>query len=140
MFKVDREGKFLSRIGNFGRPGYICVDDNDSVIVSDVINGSIKVFHPDWTVKHKFGSVGNGKGQLNSPFGVAADGENILVAEGANNRVQVFRYDGTPVCVIESHGAPLSNPRGLAVTQDGYVYVVDRDNHCIKKYKYRDIP
>ena len=141
VFEVDTKGKALKRIGNnFGRPGFICVDDNDDMIVSDVTGSCIFMFHPDGKVKHQFGSHGKGRGKLHSPFGVATDGENILVAEGENNRVQVFRYDGTSVCVIESKEDPLEQPRGLAITDDGYVFVVDRGNHCVKKYKYRDVP
>ena len=139
VFEVDGEGKFLRRMGDFGRPGYICVDDNDNIIVPDVLNDCIYVFNPDGIVTHKFGSFGSGSGQMNTPFAVATDGENILVAEGRNSRIQVFKYDGTPVCVIESEAAPLRNPRGLAITNDGHVYVVDRDNHCVKKYRYRDM-
>ena len=139
VFEVDAEGEFLKQMGNFGRSGYICVNDDGSIIVPDRDRRSITIFDPDWNVKHQFGAHGSGKGQLNNPFAVATDGENILVTEPGNNRAQVFRYDGTPVCVIESPKDPLREPRGLAVTQDGYVYVVDRNNHCIKKYKYRDI-
>ena len=139
VLEVDGEYKLLSRAGGFECPSYICVDDQGIIVVSDKNNHCIKVFDPDWTVKHQFGSRGTGKGQLKSPFGVATDGENILVAEGGNDRVQVFSYDGTLVGVIESPGDPLCEPRGLAVTQDGHVYVVDRDNNCIKKYKYRDM-
>ena len=128
-------------MGQVGRPGYICCDNNDKIRpkVPDVLNDSIYILNQDGTVNHQFGHRSTGKGQIKYPFGVATDGENILVAEGGNDRVQVFKYDGTPVCVIESEGDPLENPRGLAVTEDGHGYVVDRENHCIKKYKYRDM-
>ena len=140
VFEVDREGKILSHAGGFGCPSYICVSDNGSTIVIDRHNHCIKIFDTDWKVKHQFGTHGKERGLLDNPFGVATDGENILVAEGGSNRVQVFRYDGMPVCVIESEKDPLNQPRGLAVTGDGHVYVVDRGNHCIKKYKYMDMP
>ena len=140
VFKVDKEGNFLCSMADFRGPGDICISDDDTIIVPDTPNNCINILNADGTVRRKFGSPGSGKGQLRNPFGVATDGENILVAEGANNRVQVFRYDGTPVCVIESSEDPLDKPRGLAVTGDGHVYVVDRDNHCVKKYKYMGRP
>ena len=139
VFEVDSEGNVLRRMGNFKYPGFICTDDHGVIIVSDPHNHCIKIFHPDGKVKDEFGSLGTEKGQLWAPFGVATDGENILVAEGDNNRVQIFQYDGTSVCVIESKNDALQRPRGLALTKDGYVYVVDRDGHCIKKYKYKDM-
>ena len=140
VIETDQGGKLISRIGDVGRPGYICSSDDYGILVSDIRNHCIHILNHDGLVKRQIGSPGSGKGQLEYPFGLATDGENILVADGANDRIQVFRYDGTFVSVIESRGDPLDEPRGLAITKDGYVYVVDRDNHCIKKYKYRDMP
>ena len=139
VLEVEKTGNVLRRIGDFKYPGYICTSDDGSIIVSDVFGHCIFIFNPGGS-EHQFGSFGTGKGQLKKPFGVATDGEYILVAEGTNNRVQVFRCDGTPVHVIESNGDPLNQPRGLAITKDGHVYVVDRENHCVKKYKYRTMP
>ena len=139
VFEVNREGKFVNRVSEFKRPGHICIDDDGIMIISDINEDCVSLLNPDGEVKHKFGSRGTGKGQLQDPFGVATDGENILVAEAGTDRVQVFQYNGTPVCVIESEGDPLCKPRGLAVTDDGHVYVVDRDNHCVKKYKYKNV-
>ena len=68
---------------------------------------------------------------------MATDGDNILVVDSGNKRVQVFKQDGTFVSLIESLGDPLDQPRGMAVTNNGHIFVADRDNHCIKKYKYK---
>ena len=138
LFKVNNEGHNLCHMGDFRYPGYITIADDDSVIVSDYKSDCIYIFNPDGSIRHKFGSSGTGKGQLKEPCGVATDGEYILVAECENNRIQIFTCDGTFVSMIESQDDPLKNPRGLAVTKDGHVYVVDCDNHCIKKYKYRN--
>ena len=37
---------------------------------------------------------------------------------------------------IESTGSKLNDPRGLAVSSDGHVYVADQKNHCVKQYRY----
>ena len=140
VFKVNRAGDVICRMGDFKYPGCICIADGGAIIVPDADNNCILIFNPDGTIGHRFGTFGEGSGQLKLPFGVATDGDYILVSEGDNNRVQVFQYDGTPFCMIESAGEPLKQPRGLALTDDGHVYVVDRDKHCIKKYKYRNKP
>ena len=140
IFEVDGRGNSISRMGNFSHPGSICINCDGTLIVPDANKPCICICGPNGIVKDRFGSLGAGIGQLKRPFHASTDGLNILVSEGGNNRVQIFRYDGTPVCEIESTGDPLQEPRGLAVTQDGHVYVVDRDNHCIKKYKYKDVP
>lgn len=50
--------------------------------------------------------------------------------------LQVYTYEGKFVGCIESSGSKLNDPRGLAVSSDGHVYVADQKNHCIKKYRY----
>ena len=136
--KINKHGRLLCTLGHLKSPGYVAINKENAMVVSDIDDDKICIFHPNGKLKQKFGSSGCGKGQLKEPWGVATDDENILVSEAGNKRIQVFRYDGTFVSVIES-GEPLS-PRGLAVTKDGYVYVVDWGNHCVKKYKYKDIP
>ena len=140
LFKFNKQGKHLSCMGNLKLPGFIAISNDDSVIVADVHDDCVYVFSPDGSVRHKFGSSGTGKGQLMGPWGVTTDGEYILVADSGNNRIQVFRYNGTFVSMIESKDDPLQNPGGLVVTGDGYVYVADTNNDCIKKYKYRHMP
>ena len=140
LFKVNEEGTFLDVMGPSIFPGYIAITDDGGIIVPDENKDCIYILNEDGTVKHRFGSSGTGKGQLKTPCGVAADKEYILVSETSNNRVQVFKHDGTFVSMIESINDPLKKPRGLAITKDGYVYVADSGNNCIKKYKYRDVP
>ena len=140
LCKFNKQGKHLSCMGNLKFPGFIAISNDDSIIVADMRDDCVYVFSPDGSVRHKFGSSGTGKGQLKWPHGVATDGEYILVGDRGNNRIQVFRYNGTFVSMIESKDDPLQFPFGLVVTGDGYVYVADHDNHCIKKYKYRHMP
>ena len=141
LVKVDQQGTFLMRMGHdiMTTPGHIAINQDNSIIVPDEDNDCIYIFNPDGTVRHKFGSSGTGKGQLKRPRGVASDGEYILVSETENNRVQVFSNDGTFVSMIDSAADPLNEPCGLAVTTNGYVYVADYHNNCIKMYKYREI-
>ena len=140
LFKVNKERKILCRMGDFKYPGFIAITGDDTIIASDKLSDCIVIFNPDGTFKHKFGSSGTGKGQLKQPWGVATDGEYILVADSGNNRIQVFKLDGTFVSMIESQDDPLKDPKGLAITTDGHVYVADLSNHCIKKFKYRNVP
>ena len=140
LVKLDIKGNFLSRLADIGVWGSICIDGDGNIIVSSTNDNHINIFNPDCSPRIKFGSSGSGKGELFFPQGIAADGEYILVSDSMNRRVQVFRYDGTFAYMIESEEDPLGWPRGLAVTKDGFVYVVDYDQHCIKMYKYKNMP
>ena len=143
MFIHDRDGNLIAEIGNSGilkSPSYICIPGDDSIILSDNSNHCIRICDTEGKFTHQIGSYGHGNGQLRWPYGVATDGEYILVADSGNNRIQVFRHDGTFAFMIESQSDPLHTPHGLVLTQDGYVYVTDSNHHCIKKYKYKDMP
>ena len=139
LVKVDKKGNKLCHMGDFKYPGYVTVADDGCIIVPDRDSDCIYIFNPDGSVKHKFGCSGCERGQLKEPLGVAFDGNNILVTDSGNDRIQVFQLDGTFVSAIASLDDPLKDPRGLAVTKDGHVYVADCGNYCIKKYKYRDV-
>ena len=141
LVKVTKMGVFLCRMGNLKKGGFISInDDDDSIIVPDSIDNCVYILNSDGGVRHKFGSSGTAKGQLKNPYGVVTDGENILVADSGNNRIQVFNGDGKFVSIIESKDDPLFDPRGMTVTKDGYVYVADSCHHCVKKYRYRNVP
>ena len=137
LSKIDRDGNFLCKIGNFKKPGFIAIADDDIIIVPDRGDDCVYIFNPDGSVRHKFGISGAGKGQLKGPRGVATDGEYILVCEEGNKRIQIFNHDLSLVSVIESIEDPIAEPYGMAVTNDGHVYVADAGQNCIKKYRYR---
>ena len=137
LCKFDKQGKYLNCMGGLKYPAFITIGDDDSIIVTDTNNDCICIYNADGKFRHKFGTSGTGKGQLKEPYGVATDGDLILVADMGNNRIQVFICDGTFVSMIESKYDPLNKPMGLMITGDGYVYVADTYNNCIKKYKYK---
>ncbi|HQY32216.1 MAG TPA: NHL repeat-containing protein, partial [Thermomicrobiales bacterium] len=85
--------------------------------------------------------AGSNSGQFNQPRGVAAspDGTRIYVLDTQNGRIQVFDETGTLVTIWGDgdDGVDLEvtdnglGPYGLAVGQDGLVYVADTWNHRI---------
>ena len=139
LFMYDQHGNFVRRIGHsgtFNHPAFICVDEDDNIIVSDTNNDCVQIFDPDGKFLLQFGSSGSGKGELKQPFGVATDGKHILVVDSGNRRLQIFTKEGIFAGMIESVDDPFDQPRGMAITKEGKVYVADRDNHCIKVFTY----
>ena len=84
------------------------------------------------------GRRGSGKGQFDSPTGVAIDGNgNILIADTNNGRIEKFSPTGAFLSVIGSKGtgqSQLAAPNGIAVDRAGNFYVTDASNHRVEKF------
>jgi uncharacterized protein (TIGR03663 family) len=97
-----------------------------------------------------WGGSGMGEGRFNNPRNIAIgpDGS-VYVADGGNHRIQKFTADGEYVtawghacrmyegqagCQSADGAGGLYDPWGIAVDQDGYVYVADTWNHRIQKF------
>lgn len=82
--------------------------------------------------------------QFNFPEGIALDSNNNLyVADSSNHAIRKITPDGY-VTTIAGVGTPgylddvatysqFNKPWNVAVDKNNYVYVADRDNHCIRK-------
>ena len=80
-----------SRSSYFAFPQSIAVSTSGHVYVCDAGNHRIQVFSSEGRFITKFGTKGDGDGQLNDPHGLALTPEgNIIVADFRNNRVQLF--------------------------------------------------
>ncbi|CAF1015825.1 unnamed protein product [Adineta steineri] len=131
------------QLNQLNRPGFIFVNEDQSVYVSDQDNHRVM----KWRKGAKEGIVvagGNGEGrnlnQLSVPQEIIVDhfGQ-IYVADCWNNRVMRC-YEGKKVeIVVGGNGqGHLSNqlncPRGLSFDGEGNLYVVDNSNHRIEKF------
>lgn len=84
---------------------------------------------------------------LQHPGGIAIDGKGrLFVADTGNHRIVKLELNGATwqQSVVAGTGAAgyvdktglqsqFSEPRGLAIAQDGTLYVADSNNHCIRK-------
>lgn len=83
------------------------------------------------------GGRGAGKGEFNSPTGIAVDASgNVLVADTGNGRIEKFSPTGMFVAGFGTKGiepGQLAAPNGIAVDRTGNVYVADAGNHRVQK-------
>src|SRR5439155_3303145 len=83
------------------------------------------------------GGRGSGKGQFDSPTGIAIDRNgDVLVADTTNGRLEKFSSTGTFLSNIGTKGAgpgQLGAPGGIAIDRAGDIYVADAGNHRVLK-------
>ena len=87
-----------------------------------------------------FGKEGSGDGMFNYPHGVAvSDGDEIVVADQCNHRVQVFDSNGT---LLRSFGHKGENdgefnyPVGIAIDKDRNIFISDWGNHRVQIFSW----
>jgi DNA-binding beta-propeller fold protein YncE len=84
------------------------------------------------------GARGAGKGELDSPMGIAVDASgNILVSDTNNGRIEKFSPTGTFLSIIGTKGSghgQLGEPNGIATDRSGNIYVAEvASNHRVQK-------
>ncbi|XP_078573786.1 uncharacterized protein LOC144860464 [Branchiostoma floridae x Branchiostoma japonicum] len=154
IFLFEADGTLVKQVGGQGQgegqfngPGFVCVDKVDNIIVADKTNGRVQVFDKNLNFQHKFGQKGRQPQDMWAHHGVSADSRgNIVLANGGDSsdvggvehgrKLQVFHQDGTWISTISSDGDKLNRAHGVAVTEDGHVFVTDTGDHCIRKYRY----
>jgi len=84
------------------------------------------------------GGRGTGKGEFDSPSGIAVDASgNFLVADTNNERIEKFSPTGTFLSIIGTKGSghgQLGEPNGIAIDRAGNIYVAEvAHNHRVQK-------
>ncbi|CAH1256711.1 TRIM3 [Branchiostoma lanceolatum] len=152
IFMFEADGTLVKQVGGegegqFNHPRFVCVDKEDNIIVPYKVNHRVQVFDKNLNFQCKFGKWGKRPQDMMAPMGVSVDCRyNVVLVNigeksdlgGAEHgkKLQVFRLDGTWVATISSDGDKLNKPHGVAVTDDGHVFVADPEDHCIRKYRY----
>ena len=124
--------------GAFMWPTSLALDKDGNVYVSDEWFNRISIFDKDGNWLGKWGTPGDGDGEINRPSGMAFDSnENLYMVDSLNARVQVFTKDGTFLRKWGQHGAgdgEFDMPWGIDIDDNGDVYVADWRNDRIQKF------
>ena len=87
-----------------------------------------------------FGKKGSGDGMFNGPYGVAVSGgDEIVVADCHNHRVQVFDSNGTFLRSVGHKGenaGELTCPVGVATNKDRNIFVADNGNNRVQIFSW----
>ena len=87
-----------------------------------------------------FGNYGWDEGMFKNPYGVAvSDGDEIVVADNQNHRVQVFDSNGTFLRSFGHKGenaGEFKNPTGIAINKDRNILVSEYHNHRVQIFSW----
>ncbi len=135
IFVFDSNGKFQRVIGSVKGEGYfkratgIAVDSpTQRIYVTDTLRNQVWVLDMQGTVLQKIGLPGRGEGQFNFPTELRLDGQDLLVVDAMNFRVQVLDRSGKFQYAVGQVGGDLGSmfrPKGIARDSEGHLYVVE---------------
>jgi DNA-binding beta-propeller fold protein YncE len=135
IFVFDRDNRFRGFFGEkggegiFKRPTGIVVDSvQGRIYLSDTLHHRIFTLDLDGNVLGNFGERGTGPGQFNFPTDLALRGDELLVLDAMNFRVQVFDRGGKFRRTFGHMGnrtGTFSRPKGLGTDSEGDIYTAE---------------
>lgn len=131
--------------GQLKYPSSIATDRDGNLYVADTFNHRVQKRDAgtgtwsDW--KKNGGGSGKLPGEFDQPFGVAVDGNgNVYVADTNNHRIQMHNAGtetwsgwGYQATIAGQGPGEFSSPTGVALDNQGNVYVTDYENHRVQK-------
>jgi len=126
---------------DFGIPG-IALDGHGNLYLVEFDDDRIYEYSTSGELVAQWGGQGTGPGQLEGPDKLAFDAQgNLYITEVGTpfvgpSRIQKFSATGKPLAQWGTHGsAPgqFNNPIGIAVDQQGDIYVAEESNTRIQK-------
>jgi streptogramin lyase len=145
--------------GQFTEPRGVAIAKSGNVYVLDTANGRVEEFSASGTYLEKFGASGKEKGQLSTPYAMTVDSKgDVWIADTGNDRVDEFNEKReflqafgwgvsngeeklevcTSSCKAGTAGAgagQFKEPKGIAVSANGAVYVADGANNRLEEFK-----
>ena len=124
-------GKRGTAAGEFVFPVGIAKDPDENLYVCEYGgHDRIQVFARDGKWLREFGSAGTGTGQFQRPSGLAWHEGRVFIADSVNNRVHIYKDDGTYVGLLGAGSDGKSTlefnlPYDIALAPDGAFYVIE---------------
>ena len=138
VFKFSADGELLLTLGQAGVAGIgpdvfnqptdvLVLSGGDFLVTEGHGEGNDRVvrFSPDGEFIDAWGGPGSGAGQFSTPHAIAQDSQGrIFIGDRANNRIQIFREDGTFLEEWRQFG----RPSGIFIDEDDTIYVADSES------------
>ena len=108
----------------------VCIGSDGLLYINDYKNNRVLVFQQNGTFVHSFGSD-----TLHHPVGIAAtkDGH-LVVASSSESKLSIFTTGGECVHEVEDTGINMDDPTGVAVDNNGFIFVGDHSSNVISVF------
>jgi hypothetical protein len=112
--------------GPFNHPTEMIRHPNGDIYVTDGYrNARVHRFAADGTLKTSWGMPGKGPGQFHLPHSIAIDDEGqLLVADRANKRIQIFTEEGE----YRGEWTGMGGPNDISRGKDGNFYIAEQED------------
>ena len=137
---LNKEGK---KVKSFGTqkdyPNGVAISHDGHILVTDDHRLQKLTFEGDCVKSVGSSEKGNGPLQFHSPKGITVHPTTgqIFIADTWNHRIQVLNNDLTYSHSFGQYGSSpeqLRHPWDVTIDNEGYLYVADFNNNCIKKF------
>jgi len=136
IFVFNSDGKYERAIGSlkggegyFKRPTGIAVDSAaQRIYVTDTLRNEVFMMDMQGSILQTIGKNGEGDAEFNFPTELELDGQNLMVVDAMNFRIQVLDRSGRFGYAIGKIGdgtGSMFRPKGIGVDSEGDLYVVD---------------
>ncbi len=145
IFVFNADGKYQRAIGSlkggegfFKRPTGIAIDSKEQrIYVTDTLRNKIFVLDMNGEVIKTIGQNGEKEGEFNYPTELRMDGDDLLVVDAMNFRVQAVDRSGQfqyAVGKIGDNEGAMFRPKGIGVDSEGHLYVVEGSQDMVQVF------
>jgi len=130
---LDRNGNEIKKIDGFNSTTSICVDEFGNWLVCDFNQHQIQILDINGDVTKKIGTYGTNNGDFKNPQCLDIFANKFYVADGHNNRIQVFDKNWNFISDFRNEGSQqLKYPTGICIDGEGKIFITEHLNNRIQ--------
>jgi DNA-binding beta-propeller fold protein YncE len=145
IFVFNSGGKYERVIGSikggegyFKRPTGIAVDSAaQRIYVTDTLRDKIFMMDMQGGILQTIGKDGEGHAEFNFPTELRLDGQDLIVVDAMNFRIQVLSRAGVFRYAIGNAGnerGQMFRPKGIGMDSEGHIYVVEGLSNLVQVF------